>query len=354
VLRAVFRTEQRLDRLCVVAFANVAAFASVLAIVRVWHLWLPGVVAAWCAGQLGGSLAATALARRLVAVRPRWRRDVAATLARSGWALALNALLLMVTFRVGQLVVVNLLGAEQAGYLAAGSRLAEAFTLLPEPLMLVLLPAFAAYDVAARGAQRALGVRVVRWLGLVALTVIVAASTGAPALVALLFGARYLPAVPVLRVSIWLALLAATGSVLTNLLVARGHERLLLAANAVSSAVTIALSLVVVPRLGFVGAAAVSLGASLLAQLLLALFPPTRADVLACARSLWTPFVLALALVLAAGWIGGPPLAIAPLATAVFVVVLVASGAVDADDVRLLRLALARGPTRIDPPGSGE
>ncbi len=344
VLRAVFRTEQRLDRLCIVALVNVTTFAGALAIARAWDLGLAGAVAAWSVGQLGSSLTATALARQILLVRPRWRHAVTARLARSGWALALNALLLTVTFRVGQLVVVDLLGAEQGGYLAAGSRLAEGFALIPEPLMLVLLPAFSAYDLAARGAQRALGVRVVRWLGLFALTVIVAASTAAPTLVALLFGERYLPAVPVLRVSIWLALLAATGSVFTNLLIARGLERVLLAANAVSSLVTVVLSLVVVPRLGFVGAAAVSLAASLLAQVLLALFPATRADVLACVRPLWAPCALALALVLAGTYLAGPPLAMTPIATAVFLGSTVAVGAFGMEDVRLLRRALTRSP----------
>ena len=335
VLRAVFRTEQRLDRLCIVALVNVTTFAAVLAIARAWQLGLAGVVAAWSMGQLGSSLTATALARRMLPVRPRWRTAVTATLA-------LNALLLTVTFRVGQLIVVDLLGAEQGGYLAAGSRLAEGFALVPEPLMLVLLPAFAAYDVAARGAQRALGVRVVRWLGVFALTIIVAASTAAPTLVVLLFGMRYLPAVPVLRVSIWLALLAATGSVLTNLLIARGLERVLLAANAVSSLVTIGLSLIVVPRLGFVGAAAVSLAASLLAQVLLAVFPATRADVLACVRPLGPPFVLALACVLVGMLLPGAPLATGAIVTLAFIGATVAIGALGMDDVRLLRDALGR------------
>ncbi len=342
VLRAVFRTAQRLDRLCIVALVNVTTFAAVLAVVRAYHLGLAGAVGAWGAGQLGGSVAAAMLVRRIVPVRPRWRRAVAATLARSGWALALNAILLAVTFRVGQLVVVDLLGAEQGGYLAAGSRLAEAFALLPEPLMLVLLPAFAAYDIAARDAQRALGVRVVRWLAVLALTLIVAVSTAAPAIVALLFGPRYLPAAAALRVSIWLGLLAATGSVFTNLLIARGLERVLLGVNAVSSVVTIALSLVVVPRFGFVGAAAVSLAASALAQVLLATFPATRADVLACVRPLRVPVAVALVLTLVGAYLPSPALASAAMTTVAFVLSMLAFRVVGADDVRLLRRALIR------------
>ncbi|MBI3767339.1 MAG: oligosaccharide flippase family protein [Deltaproteobacteria bacterium] len=341
VLRAIFRTEQRLEWLCIVALANVTAFAAMLAVARALDLGLSGVVGAWCAGQLGTSLAAATIARRARRVRPRWRNAVTATLARSGWALALNAVLLTVTLRVGQLVVLSLAGAEQSGYLAAGSRLAEAFALLPEALMLVLLPTLSAYDVAARDAQRALSVRVIRWLGLLALTVIVAVSIAAPTLIAVLFGARYLPAAPALQISIWLALLAATGSVFTNLLIARGLERVLLVINAASSLVTVGLSLVVVPRLGFVGAAAVSLAAGVLAQVMLVLLPAIRAEVVACIRPLGRPIVAALVLALAGMRLPGPAPLVALVASALFVATSIAVGAIRADDLTLLKRALA-------------
>jgi len=84
VLRAVFRTEQRLDRLCIVAAANVTTFGAALAVVRAYDFGLAGVVGAWSAGQLAGSIAATMLVRRILPVRPRWRTSVARTLARSG------------------------------------------------------------------------------------------------------------------------------------------------------------------------------------------------------------------------------------------------------------------------------
>lgn len=337
VLRALFRTRHRLERLCVVALANVTVFATMLAIARALALGLTGVVGAWSLGQLATSVAAVVVARRSQPVRPRWRGAVTATLARSGWALALNGVLLTVTLRVGQLVVLRFAGAEQSGYLAAGSRLAEAFALVPEALMLVLLPALSAYDVAAREAQRALSVRVVRWLGLLALTVVVAVSIAAPTLVALLFGARYLPAVPALRISIWLAVLSATGAVFTNLLIARGLERVLLAINVATSAITVGLSLLVVPRFGFVGAAAVSLGASVVSQVALAVLPATRREVRACVRPLRGPGALAFGLVLAGTTLPGEPLLRALAATVVFLAGSVALGAFAADDWATLR-----------------
>ncbi len=348
-LRAVFRAEHRLERLCIVALANVATFAVALAAARALRVGLSGAVAAWTLGQLAASVAALALARRRTSIRPRWRRPVAAALARSGWALALNGILLTITLRVGQLVVLRFTGAVESGYLAAGSRLAEAFALLPESLMLVLLPVLSAYDVGARAAQRELSVRVVRWLGVLALTVIVAVSLAAPVLVRALFGAAYVPATPALRISIWLALLSATGSVFTNLLIARGLERLLLAVNVLTSILTVGLSVAIVPVFGFVGAAGVSLAANVLSQVMLAAAPVTRGEIVACVRPLLRPALLALGLAVAGTWCPGPPLVVAAIGTLLFVAASVLLGAVAGDDWALARRMLARsGAARLD------
>jgi O-antigen/teichoic acid export membrane protein len=339
-MRAVFRAEHRLDRLCVVALANIATFALALGVTRALGLGLAGAVAAWSLGQLAASAAALLLVRRHVAARPRWDGGTAVALAGSGWALALNAVLLTITLRVGQLVVLRFAGAVESGYLAAGSRLAEAFALLPESLMLVLLPVLSAYDVDARDAQRELSVRVVRLLGVLALTVIVAVSLAAPALIGILFGAAYVPATPALRISIWLALLSATGAVFTNLLIARGLERLLLAVNLATSILTIGLSVALVPALGFVGAAAVSLAANVLSQLLLVAQRPTRGDVLACVRPLARPAAVAFVLVVAGRWLPVPPLALGAVGGFAFLVTSVALGALGPDDWALARRAL--------------
>ncbi len=111
-------------------------------------------------------------------------------LAASGWPLALNVVLLTVTLRVGQLIVLRLDGAAAVGFLAAGSRLAEAFALIPESLMLALLPVLAARAGAAPS-QRDISARAVRYLGLLALPMIVAVSITAPDLLRILFGASY-------------------------------------------------------------------------------------------------------------------------------------------------------------------
>jgi O-antigen/teichoic acid export membrane protein len=327
----------------VTAVANVAAFASALALASFMGAGTAGAVAAWAAGQIAASAAALALAARRLPVVPRWRGRVTAELAGSGWALASNAFLVTVTLRVGQLIVLRVEGAAAVGYLTAGSRLAEAFALVPESVMLMLLPILAGYDATDWAAQRRVSVRAVRCLALLALPVIIALSIAAPALLALLYGPAYAVGAPALQVSAWLALLAASGTVFTNLLIARAFERLLLALNAIASLLTLALSVLLVPRLGFVGAAVATLTASVVSQAVLLALPSTRADVAACLRPLARPVLVAAGLVLAGIAVTGPRPVVAAAAAGVFVVVMIATRTIDADDWRLFRRVLLAG-----------
>ena len=341
-LRALFRTAQRLEWLCVTALAGLGAFAGVLLVARAFGLGVAGAVGAWAAGQLAASLAAVRLAAVLVAPWPRWRGRVTALLARSGWALALNGFLLTVTLRVGQLIVLRAEGPAAVGYLAAGSRLAEAFALIPESLMLVLLPVLSATDRDARESQRMISAQAVRYLALLALAVIVAVSIAAPTLLRALFGPAYVAGAPALRILAWLALLAASGSVFTNLLIARRLERLLLVLNAAGSVLTLALSLVLVPCAGFVGAAAATLIASVAAQAILLVVPATRSEVAACLRPLVWPVFLAAALTLGAAAVPGSRPAVAAVALVAFAAGILVTRTVGPDDWVLLRRVLQR------------
>ncbi len=132
----------------------------------------------------------------------------------------------------------------------------------------------------------------------------------------------------------------------TNLLIARGRERLLLLLNGCGSALTIALSVLLVRRSGFVGAAVATLVASVLSQSLLLVLPETRRDVVACLRPLAWPALGTGAMVLAAAVVPGPRVAVAGGALVVFAAIAVAAGTVDGSDWPLLRSMLSRSPAR--------
>jgi O-antigen/teichoic acid export membrane protein len=130
--------------------------------------------------------------------------------------------------------------------------------------------------------------------------------------------------------------------VFTNLLIARGYERLLLVLNGVGSALTLLLSLLAIPRAGFVGAAAATLIASVLSQAILLVVPSVREDAAAALRPVAVPTMVAVALSAGGIALGGPELVVASAAVTILAVVVAATGAVGAADWRLLLRAFGR------------
>jgi O-antigen/teichoic acid export membrane protein len=236
-------------------------------------------------------------------------------------------------------------GPTAVGHLNAGARLAEAFGIVPEAAMVVLLPVLAAYDRGARDAQQRVTVRAVRYLVLAALPVVIVVSVMAPTLLAVLYGAAYVAGTPALRVLAWLAVLAASGAAITNLLIARGRERFVLLLNAFGSVLTLGLSLALVARAGFIGAAVATLTASVACHVVLLLVPTTREAVRACFKPLVVPLLAALALAVGASAVLPPSPVAAGGALALFALILVATGSVGREDWTLVRrLAGARDP----------
>jgi PST family polysaccharide transporter len=84
-----------------------------------------------------------------------------------------------------------------------------------------------------------------------------------------LFGDDFAPSADVLRVLIWFAVVAMIGNVYAQALLAQNRQRITVMARALALAVKLALSLMLLPAVGVVGAALASVGAELLTLALL-------------------------------------------------------------------------------------
>jgi O-antigen/teichoic acid export membrane protein len=109
----------------------------------------------------------------------------------------------------------------------------------------------------------------------VLLPVSIATTSGAASVVGALFGERFIPAAAVLGLLVWQGTFILLNIPFYVTLVARGFERAYLGAIAVGAAATIALDVLVIPRFGAVGAAAVAVVVEL-AVLTLIVWPASR------------------------------------------------------------------------------
>src|SRR5262249_10853999 len=164
------------------------------------------------------------------------------------------------------------------GLLGVGQRLIEAIGLLPSALMVSVLPALslaAARPAAAVEHARAAA----RLLAIAVVPVAAGLALWAAPLLTRAFGAPVASAAPVLRLLAPAALPGATGSVLTNLLLALGLQRLVLRATVFSAVVMIGLGVALVPPLGARGAALALVVAMGCGQAMLLVGSETRARV---------------------------------------------------------------------------
>jgi len=225
------------------------------------------------------AVAGLGLGRLLVGPGARLAPDPAMrrALIAEAWPLAASTLAVVGAQQVLQLLLLRLHGASEVGLLGGARKLTEAIGLLPQALMLSVLPALALAAVTPAGAAGAAR-EAARGLVIVLLPPAAALALWAEPVLVRFFGPSFAAAAPVLRVLAPAALLGATGAVLTNLLVAVGRQRTLLRVTAGAAAGMIALGAALVPAYGALGAAAAFLAASLGGQVALLALPATRPE----------------------------------------------------------------------------
>jgi O-antigen/teichoic acid export membrane protein len=293
--------------------------------------------------RAAASIVVTMAAIAIGSERPSFADGRRAIRALAGVAAPLggNAVLIGLQTRASYLVAMTLSGAGVVGLLGVATRMTEVLGVIPEGALLALFP-----RMAADGAQApVLAATAARRLAAVVLPFVVLLTVGADAIVALLFGDAYAGAAPAIVVLAWIAPLVVTGNVAFHAIVARGAERMLLAANLVAAFVGVGLQVVLIRALGLQGAALATVGTAAVGQLALLARGPMRGIVAGVWRTVGPLALLALVVVGVVRW-ASPTLPAAIAAAAIHPALAGALGLVDRDDWRSVRAALTR--PRID------
>ncbi len=298
--RAYFRAEMDIRSVFLIALARAFLLALGVIVAVLAGAGLGGIFAAMATANLLTALAVAAFLTRRLQPTPSFDADDWMRLLRGVMPLFATALAITVSLRAGHLLLMNLRGPVEVGLLSAASRVSEAFTLLPEALMISVLPLMAARhgdDVA--GALRA-ATRSARYLVAITGVPVVICAVEGSAVMTLLFGESFSSAGPTLAILALGALFAASGTVILNLLVAADRVRTLYRNTAVFAAVNVVAAFLLIPSYGEMGAAVAVLVGSAFSQVSLALLPSTRDYV----RPLLAPALLAVVAVPAAAAAG--------------------------------------------------
>lgn len=146
----------------------------------------------------------------------------------------------------------------ETGFYNAAYSLVFATVVLSNVINTALYPSLTRQSIADPSRLAAIYERALRYLLLVALPVALGGSLLANQIVALLFGSTYAPAATTLEVIIWVVPLMFASEFLGYVVLIGGHERQAARSVLVSTAFNIGFNLLLIPRYGLAGAAAMT------------------------------------------------------------------------------------------------
>jgi O-antigen/teichoic acid export membrane protein len=247
---------------------------------------------AYVAEWLLGALLLLAAYRRHNGRPLAWRpsRALLRSLLADSWPLIFGGLLVNLYLRIDQVMIGQMLGDAELGVYSAAVRLAEVLPLLPGAIVASALPGIVAAREADPAAYAAQLQRLYALVAAIGYAAALGTTLAAVPLVTVLLGPGYTNAIPQLIVLAWAGVFVGLGVARSSFLTAENLARLHLAAAAVGCVANVLLNLLLIPRIGGLGAAVASLFAYWIAvHAVCFLFPALRPAGIALTRALLWP-----------------------------------------------------------------
>jgi PST family polysaccharide transporter len=182
-------------------------------------------------------------------------------LLRESWPLAFSNLAITIYMKIDQIMLGSMTDKVQVGVYAAAVRLSEMWFFVPLAVSTAGFPALMEARQEGIAAYHRRLRRMTELMVLISFAVVLPISLLASPLVRLVYGPDYALAGPILRVHVWSGVFVAFGVVFGRWLTAEGRTRFYAMMTVAGAGLNILLNLVLIPRLGGMGAAWATLAA---------------------------------------------------------------------------------------------
>jgi len=220
-----------------------------------------------------------------------WRIDLALArhLLGQSWPMLLSGLAVMAYMRLDQVMLATMVGDDAVGEFSAALRLAEAWYFIPMAITTAAFPMLMRKRAEGGAAFEQMVQQLydgMFWLGL---TVALMTSLLAPWAVALLYGPQYATSAAILSVQIWAGIIVSMSFVHGRWLLAEGLQSYGLLYTACGAALNVTLNLMLIPRLGALGAAWATLVTQFVPMFVQLFLPKARRNFVLMVRAVGAP-----------------------------------------------------------------
>ncbi|MBV6444343.1 MAG: flippase [Ignavibacteriales bacterium] len=189
----------------------------------------------------------------------RFKKDVALKLFQDSWPLILASLAISIYIRIGQVFIQNMLGAEQNGYYATAVRLCEAWYFVPMAISSSLFPAIVSAKQMSEELYRSRMQKLYDLLAFISIAIAVPVTIFSEEIITILFGAKFLPAAPVLTIYIWAGTGTFLGVASSNYLINENLTKISFLRTLIGLVLNVGLNLLLIPIWGIKGSALATL-----------------------------------------------------------------------------------------------
>ncbi len=212
--------------------------------------------------------------------------SLAKKLLHFSWPLIISGIMVSLYMKIDQIMIQNIAGVKEAGAYATVAQLSEAWNFIPAVIVTSLFPAIlnAKRDDPQRYKKRIQNLYDLMVYLSVPVALII--SFAAP-LIYKLYKPEYAYAAPVLSVHIWSGVFVFLGAASSQYLIAENFNKLTFIRTGFGALVNIVLNLLLIPRMGMMGAAIATLIAYASATFFIIVIPKVRDQVIMMFKSLF-------------------------------------------------------------------
>lgn len=169
--------------------------------------------------------------------------------------LALSSVVMMIYHRIDVIMLSMMAGDVSVGIYSAAYKLCESFPLISSALMMSLFPLMSIYFKESDERLTKVYGLAVKYVLIIMLPIAVGITFIADKVILLIYGAEFAPSALALQILVWAILFGSMNSIMLNLLVAINRQSLNAWTIGLGAVVNIILNFILIPIMGFAGAA---------------------------------------------------------------------------------------------------
>jgi O-antigen/teichoic acid export membrane protein len=227
--------------------------------------------------------------------KPVWRVDFsyALTLLNKSWWLIFSAIASVICLKIDQLMIAEIIGNRELGIYSVAVRLSEVWYFFPVAIVSSYFPSLIKMKAGNQEEYKKRLQWLCDWLLVVALLVSLVVSVISDHLIGFLYGETYSEAASVLSIHMWAAIIVFMRALFSKWIINESAYKFSLITHGAAAVLNVALNILLIPKIGAIGAAWATLFSYIVASyLILSLSKKTRPFFFIMSKSLFVPFTV--------------------------------------------------------------